>query len=129
MFEQASRLKLRFESKKGLLTTEDLWTLPLKATGNSVDLDEVAKLVHQELKNSEEISFVTPVSNNNTVAQLKMDVVKHIIAVKVTERDAAQKARDAKEKKQKILEIIARKQDEALVNYSIEELEKMLEAQ
>lgn len=128
MFEQASRLKLRFESKKGLLTTEDLWTLPLKATGNSVDLDEVAKLVHQELKNSEEISFVTPVSNNNTVAQLKMDVVKHIIAVKVVERDAAQKARDVKEKKQKILEAIARKQDETLVNSSIEELEKMLEA-
>lgn len=128
MFEQASRLKLRFESKKGLLTTEDMWTLPLKSTGNSVDLDEVAKLVHQELKNSEEISFVTPVNNNNTVAQLKMDVVKHIIAVKVAERDAAQKARDTKEKKQKILEVIARKQDETLVNSSIEELEKMLEA-
>lgn len=128
MFEQASRLKLRFESKKGLLTTEDLWTLPLKATGNSVDLDEVAKLVHQEMKNSEDVSFVTPVSNNNTVAQLKMDVVKHIIAVKVAERDAAQKARDTKERKQKILEVIARKQDETLVNSSIEELEKMLEA-
>ena len=33
-FEQAVRLKLRFNSPKGLLSVEDLWDLPL--TSNSL---------------------------------------------------------------------------------------------
>ena len=34
MFTKASRLKLRFQSPAGLLSSEDLWDLPL--TSNSV---------------------------------------------------------------------------------------------
>ena len=128
MFEKASRLKIRFSSKKGLLTTEDLWSLPLKSTSSQqVDLDEVAKAVHLELKESEEISFVAPVTASNSATQLKMDIVKHIIAVKLVERDAAQKLRETKEKKEKIREAIARKQDESLANSSIEDLQRMLD--
>lgn len=128
MFEKASRLKIRFSSKKGLLTTEDLWSLPLKSTSSQqVDLDEVAKAVHLELKESEEISFVAPVTASNSATQLKMDIVKHIIAVKLVERDAAQKLRETKEKKEKIMEAIARKQDESLANSSIEDLQRMLD--
>lgn len=129
MFEKATRQQLRFNTKKGLLSVEDLWTLPLKSNiNNQVDLDEVAKTVHQELKASEEISFVAPVTAINTAAQLKMDIVKHIIAVKLAEKEVAEKAKETKEKKQKILEAIARKQDEALVNSSVEDLQKMLES-
>ena len=129
MFEKATRQQLRFNSKKGLLSVEDLWTLPLKTNySQQVDLDEVAKTVHQELKTSEEISFVAPVTASNTTAQLKMDIVKHIIAVKLAEKEVAEKAKETKEKKQKILEAIARKQDEALVNSSVEDLQKMLES-
>lgn len=129
MFEKATRQQLRFNTKKGLLSVEDLWTLPLKSNiNNQVDLDEVAKTVHQELKTSEEISFVAPVTASNTTAQLKMDIVKHIIAVKLAEKEVAEKAKETKEKKQKILEAIARKQDEALVNSSVEDLQKMLES-
>lgn len=128
MFEKASRLKIRFSSKKGLLTTEDLWSLPLKSTSSQqVDLDEVAKAVHLELKESEEISFVAPVTASNSATQLMMDIVKHIIAVKLVERDAAQKLRETKEKKEKIMEAIARKQDESLANSSIEDLQRMLD--
>lgn len=128
MFEKASRLKIRFSSKKGLLTIEDLWSLPLKSTSSQqVDLDEVAKAVHLELKESEEISFVAPVTASNSATQLKMDIVKHIIAVKLVERDAAQKLRETKEKKEKIMEAIARKQDESLANSSIEDLQRMLD--
>ena len=128
MFEKATRQQLRFNSKKGLLSVEDLWTLPLKSNfNNQVDLDEVAKAVHQELKTSEEISFVTPVSASNTTAQLKMDIVKHIIAVKLAEKEAAEKAREVKEKKQKIMSIIAQKQDESLMNASVEDLQRMLD--
>ena len=34
MFQKASRLKLRFDSPKGLLSVEDLWDLPLTSAGN-----------------------------------------------------------------------------------------------
>lgn len=129
MFEKATRQQLRFNTKKGLLSVEDLWTLPLKTSFNAqVDLDEVAKTVYKELKTSEEISFVAPVTASNTTAQLKMDIVKHIIAVKLAEKEVAEKAKETKEKKQKILEIIARKQDESLANASIDDLQKMLES-
>ena len=128
MFEKATRQQLRFNSKKGLLSVEDLWTLPLKASGTSVDLDDVAKIVHKELKESEEVSFVAPVTSSNTAAQLKMDIVKHIIAVKLAEQDAAEKARETKEKKQMIMQIIAEKQNQALANSSVEDLQKMLDS-
>ena len=128
MFEKATRQQLRFNTKKGLLSVEDLWTLPLKTNLSvQVDLDEVAKTVHQELKSSEEVSFVAPVTASNTTAQLKMDIVKHIIAVKLAEKEAAEKAREVKEKKQKIMSIIAQKQDESLMNSSVEDLQKMLD--
>ena len=32
MFEQAARQGFRFNSTRGLLTTEQLWTLPLTST-------------------------------------------------------------------------------------------------
>jgi hypothetical protein len=127
MFEKATRQQLRINSKKCLLSVEDLWTLPLKASGTSVDLDEVAKIVHKELKDSEEVSFVAPVTSSNTAAQLKMDIVKHIISVKLEEQAAAQKARETKEKKQMIMQIIAQKQNDALANSSVEDLQKMLD--
>ena len=129
MFEQASRQKLRFETKKGMLTVEDLWLLPLKATNTSaVDLDEVAKTAHQALKMSEEISFVAPITPRNTLDQLKMDIVKHIIAVKIAEREAAQKSRDVNDKKQLIMSIISQKKNDELASASVEDLQKMLDA-
>ena len=42
IFEQASRAKLRFDSVKGQLVTEQLWDLPLQSKTN-FDLDTVAK--------------------------------------------------------------------------------------
>ena len=47
IFEQASRLKLRFASVKGELTIEHLWGLPLQSK-TSFDLDTVAKAVARD---------------------------------------------------------------------------------
>lgn len=125
-FELASRKKLRFETEKGLLSTEDLWDLPL--TGRTVCLDNIAKALFKELKESaDEVSFVSSVVKDNK-AQLMFDIVKHIIDVKVAERDAQQELVVRRQQKQKVLELIAQREDGALGEMSLEDLRKMAES-
>ena len=126
MFEKASRLKLRFDTPKGLLCTEDLWDLPLTSTRNGANLNDIAKALNRELKASGEEDFVHPTEVVNTVQQLKFDVVKHIIATRLGENEQAKAAADKKAKKERLLEIIARKQDEQLQGAPLEELQKMV---
>ena len=123
MFEIASRQKLRFESSKGLLTVEDLWDLPLTSI-NKVNLDDLARDLFQQLKN-ENVSFVAPAKASDTTLQLKFDLVKHVIDVKIAERDVAAVAARNREKKQLLLSIIAQKENEQLLGSSLDDLRKM----
>ena len=123
MFEKASRLKLRF-NYKGMACVEDLWDISLN------ELNTIAKGINRELKDvaGEEdfISSATVTSKARDILQLKLDILKHIIAVKIEERDAIRATREKAEQKQKILEIIGKKQDAALEGKSIEELKALL---
>ena len=123
LFEIATRKQYRFNSQVGALSVEDLWNLPLTST-RSASLDAVAKELYSQLK-EETVSFVTPSVSDNTVVQQKFDIVKYIIDVKVAERDAAKLASDNAAKKQKILSLIAQKQDEQLSGSSLEELQAL----
>ncbi len=126
MFEQAARLKLRFDSPKGLLTTEDLWDLPL-TSARSANLNDLAKGLSRELKDTAEEDFVHPAKTND-VLKLKFDVVKHVIDVRLAENEAVRLSADRREKKDRLLELIARKQDESLAAKSVEELQAMVES-
>ena len=123
LFELATRKQYRFNSQVGALSVEDLWNLPLTSY-RSASLDAIAKELHSQLK-EEVISFVTPSVSDNTVVQQKFDIVKHIIDVKVSERDAAKLLAENAAKKQKILSLIAEKQDEKLSEASLEELQAL----
>lgn len=125
MFEKAARRKLRFETAKGLLSVEDLWDLPL--TGKSVNLDAIAVALYAQLKNDLGVSFVNKTVSANDDVQLKFDIVKHIIDVRVEEANKATVARENAAKKQRILEILNQRQDDALRSASEDELRKMLE--
>ena len=125
MFEKASRQKLRFESTKGVLSVEDLWDLPMTSQTGKANLDEIARQLYKKVKESTEISFVKPTAEDSE-SQQKLEIVKHIIDVRLREADAASVARDKAETKKKILEIIDRKKDEALSNASLEELQVRL---
>lgn len=126
MFEKASRLKLRFETSKGLITVEDLWDLPLSSSTGKANLDDVARSLHSQLKNEEDISFVKPETKDNMPMKLGFEIVKHIISVKLSEKSAREQAEANREKKQKIMSIIEQKQDTALSAMSIEELSAMV---
>lgn len=126
IFEKASRMALRFESPRGLLTLEDLWTLPLQSK-NGLSLDALAMAQHRLVKDSEELSFVKPSVTNNA-AELKLEILKHIIEVRMAENSAKTEAAEKRARKEKILELLAAKKDEALAQKSEEELLKELES-
>jgi len=128
-FEKAARMKLRFDTAKGQLSVEELWDLPLESE-RGVSLDGLAVALHQKIKNGAEVSFVRKDSAKSVeyeVAQLKFDIVKHIIDVRVAENEAAARSRANRAQKQKIMELIAQKQDESLAGKSVEELMAMVE--
>ena len=126
MFEKASRMKLRFDTLRGRLSVEDLWELPL--IGGDICLDEIAKHLHRNLKDSEEESFVVKTTKANAKLELQFEIVKHIIAVRIDEKEAAENAKAIREKKQKILAIIAEKETENLKDSSVDDLKKLLES-
>ncbi len=123
MFEQATKLKLRFETRRGMASTEDLWDLPL------AELDALAIGLQKQVKESAgEVSFITPPEAKDETLQLRFDVAKHVIDVRLKERDEARAAVDRAAKKQQLLEIIARKQTSDLEGKPTEELLAMVAA-
>lgn len=115
LFEQASRKAFRYPSSKGALTTEQLWDLPLTARTGCVDLDTVAKTLNTELKTVAEESFVsTKPAPVKALLVDKLDVVKHVIAVKLAEAAAASDAAARKAEREKLMGILADKTDDAL---------------
>lgn len=119
MFEYAVRNKLRFPYK-GNATVEDLWDLNVNA------LDDIYKTLNTQKKQADEESLLQTRSKEDKVLEVKINIVKHIVEVKLAESEAAAKARENKQEREKIMAIIADKQDEALHNMSIEELQQKL---
>ena len=126
LFLIASRQKFKFNSTKGLLSVEDLWDLPMQSQTGKASLDEIARELHNKLKEDTEISFVTPKSSDTTVQQ-KFDIVKFIIDTRIAEREAAVNERARADRRAKLMEVIERKENDNLNNMNIEDLKKLLQ--
>ena len=120
IFEFASRNKVRFPFK-GMISVEDLWDLSL------TNLDSIYKTLNKQVKQSEEESLSSTKASVDTELEVQIAIVKHIVSVKLAEKEAAEKASAKKAQKQKIMSIIATKENEALQNSSIDDLKKMLD--
>ena len=120
IFEYATRNKVRF-SFRGLISVEDLWDLSL------TNLDFIYKELNKQSKQSEEKSLLNIKTQEDELLNVQIEIVKHIVSVKLAEKEAREKASAKKAQKQKIMSIIAAKQDEALQNSSIDDLKKMLD--
>lgn len=118
LFEKASKLKIRF-NYHGIITTEDLWDL------NVNSLDYIYKQLMSAKKESETESLLEE-NKTNPILEVQIEIVKYIFNVKIEERKAAELRAQNAAKKQKILAILARKQDAELENKSAEELEKLI---
>lgn len=124
IFERAARNQLRFDSSVGLLTTEQLWDLPLTAKGERPDLDKLARAVNSELKSIEEGSFVNLKPDPRKIElELRLDILKHVIQSKLDAKAAAEKAAENAERKRKLLSALATKEEAQLVGMSKEQIE------
>ena len=128
LFEKASRLKIRFDTAQGTLSTDDLWDLPLTSE-RKVSLDYIAKGLYRKIKESEVESFVVTETKINESLQVAFDIVKHVISVRMAEAKTIETAKEKKERKQKILALIEQKQDAELSAKSLEELREMVNAE
>lgn len=120
IFEYAVRNKVRFPFK-GMISVEDLWDLSL------TNLDSIYKTLNKQVKQSEEESLLSTKESVDVELGVQISIVKYIVSVKLAEKEAAEKASAKKAQKQKIMSIIASKENEALQNSSIDDLKKMLE--
>ena len=120
IFEFVTRNKVRFPFK-GLISVEDLWTLSLR------DLDTVFKTLNKQAKQSEEESLLEEKSAEDLTLLIQIEVVKHIVSVKQAEQKAKEQAAENKIKREKIMSILASREDKALENATDEELKKLLE--
>lgn len=128
IFEQASRLKLRFSTNRGDLTVEQLWDLPLQSK-TQFDLDSIAKAVYQDLKGRGEESFVaTSTDPMKGRLELMLEILKHVIHAKQEENTAKLNKARIEQERSRIAEIIDKKQDAALENESLEQLQARLAA-
>lgn len=119
IFEFATRNKLRFPFK-GQISVEDLWELPLKS------LDAIFKTLSAQVKQAKEESLLETKTAEDTVLEVQIAIIRHIVSVKQEEKKLREQAAENKAQRERIMSIIADKKDEALKNSSIEELEKML---
>ena len=126
MFEKAAKLKLRFDTTSGPLGVEDLWDLPLTSTKGKANLDDIARGLHKQLKSGDDVSFVVPTRKSDETIQLKFDLVKHVIDARLAENQAALLEKERADKKQRIMGIIAAKQDETLQGMSLDDLKKLM---
>lgn len=119
MFEVATRNKMRFPYK-GQISVEDMWDLSLSA------LDSVFKVLNSQMKQVKEESLLSTKSKADETLELQIEIVKYIVSVKLAEKEAKEKAAEKSAQRQKIMEIMAKKQNESLESASMEDLQKML---
>lgn len=120
IFMTATRNKYRF-TYHGSLTVEDLWDLSTK------DLDNIFKSLNREVKVVNEDSLFDTVEAQDEVLKNKISIVRHIFETKVAEARANADAMAKKKQRERIMEVLAKKQDESLESRTEEELLAMLE--
>lgn len=121
LFELATRRKFRFETTRGNLTIEELWDLSIES------LDRIAVALHKKVNSEETVSFVNTSKKVNTGDELKLEIVLHVINVRVTEATESLDRQLKAERARTIRDELERRKEDAIKTKSDEELAKELE--
>lgn len=115
VFEMATRLKFRFPFR-GMISVEDLWDLELE------QLDAVYKTLNKDVQKTQEESLLNGPRVGDADLNAKIEIVKYIFQVKKDEETERKVAAENAVKRRRIMEVLAKKQDNALENMTEEQL-------
>ena len=115
IFKYAAQHKLRFPFR-GNIATENLYELSLE------DLDLIYGKLRAEQKDSGKLESLLHETKTDKDLDIKIEIVKDVMREKLEAADKAKKALAKKQERQKLLEAIAKKDEEDLNNASKEEL-------
>lgn len=123
IFEQASRLKLRFDLN-GNISAEQLWEI--KGSGNSLEPlisyeEHLTEIVESYGKSSRRKNSGHK-TKDQELNELRLAIVSSILDTRIKEQEEAASAAETKAHNAKIDAMIAEKQDQQLANLSVEEL-------
>lgn len=126
----ALKQKWRFPSKRGPLTIEDLFDLPL-TKNNGLNLDTVAIEINKQLQEKQGSNSFVESTVEKTAEITKLDtmleIVKTIIKQRQEENKAKLQAAEIASKRKQLQTLIDQKQGEALASLSLEELQQQLD--
>lgn len=118
IYKQASRLKLRVQTTQGLLQVEDLWNLSIeKLEALADDLQEKVEKLTKYSRRSK-----TTESKENVELRLRLEILEDIIADKLQAVDEKAAEQERQAKRQVLLGLLEKKQQEALAGKTAEEL-------
>jgi len=121
IFKYAAKHALRFPYK-GQASVEDLFNL------NTEELNAIYKALKKQQKTDAGESLIEDKTAQDTQLEIKIAIVTEIFNDKQAAADRAKKSAIRKAQTQKILDIMSQKQNEALNNMSVEELQAQLDA-
>ena len=130
IFEKATRQALRFDLPNGQLSVEELWQLkPTKRNGKLVDdLADYEETLEEQL-----VKFSASTRRKRATKsaeqerlELQFEIVSYILNVREADQLAAKEAATKKLHNDKILSLIAKKQEDNLGELSVDELTAML---
>ncbi len=120
LFFNAVKNKYRYPSKRGNLTTEQLFDLSFES------LDEIYSELTALLDQMPKKSLLAQRSNEDEELREKVDVVEAVFAYKTELRNKAKNMEAKRQQKQKLIDLLEKKKEKALENLSEEELLKKL---
>lgn len=120
LFIKASREQFRFATRRGVVATEDLWTLSLE------DLDTMAIALSAKIT-AETASFLKGPKKNKSEDAHKLEIIKFVIETRQTEAEA-KKDRAMKAKRVQTLKAaLAERSESELKSKTSEELQALID--
>ena len=121
IFVLASRTQLRFDLQ-GNITTEQLWKVdPNNLINYEEQLTEVVEGYGKSTRRK-----AGRKTKEQEMNELRLAIVSYVLDIRLKEQEDAKTAAANKDHNQKIMDLIAEKQDDSLKNMSVDELKALL---
>lgn len=119
IYKYAAKNGLRFVSPRGRLTVEDLFRLSLE------DLDAIYRSLKKLEKDRAEVSLLSDEGKDEGL-EVSIKIIEDVYATRKADADELKAEKASEDRRRRIAELIAEKEDEGLKAMSIEDLKKML---